>query len=592
MEGETSFIAQYLKNRGVTETPEEFFNLSWDDVEPPTNLDQIKEGAQLLINHIEADSRIGILVDVDMDGFTSSAVLFNYLTFFMEPGRIWDSYTGEIIPIFHKDKTHGLDDTVVMREIRDKLHLNLLIIPDASGSKDQCEALNGIGVDVLIIDHHDMKYNGNGESVIVINNQQSRRYTNKDLSGAGVVWQFCCYLDTITNWDTSMMWLDLVAAGLVGDVMNLKSRETRFLVQTGLANIHSPFLQAYQFNNYNMNGKPYTPHDISFHIAPMVNGVCRIGTQDEKLLTWKALTDTYATEEIPSGSRTQKGQTVPLVVEAIRVAGNAKSRQDRRRNKLVEKIHAIVQEENLINNKVIAFGFDDYEPEYRAMSGVVANTLASYYQRPIILTFKDSTSGNYVGSLRVPDTDNKIYENFKDQCNETGYFVFVAGHQQAAGCEVKAGHIEDIMDYFNKKYDGQNTELVYTVDFVMDAGDSRIPKMIEELSKIKSIHGQGLKEPRIAITHVKISPSTLRLVGQKKTTLWITSPSVKFINFRSSKEEFDSLKCPSDNSGVETFYEATIIGDQPDMNTWAEVTTPQLQIVDYEIENTKPHYVF
>lgn len=39
MENGNSFIAQYLSNHGVTESPDEFFDLSWADVQDPTNLD-------------------------------------------------------------------------------------------------------------------------------------------------------------------------------------------------------------------------------------------------------------------------------------------------------------------------------------------------------------------------------------------------------------------------------------------------------------------------------------------------------------------------------------------------------------------------
>ena len=589
MENGNSFIAQYLSNRGVTESPDEFFDLSWADVQDPTNLDQIEEGVGMLIKHLNADSKIAILVDVDTDGYTSSALLFNYMTFMMEPGRPWEMYGGEIVPVFHKDKTHGLGDTDVMKRLRDEIKPNLLIIPDASGTEEQCAALVALGIDILIIDHHDMEFRGDKETVVVINNQQSERYLNKDLSGVGVVFQFCCMLDNVLGWDAAGQWLDLVACGMVGDMMNLKSRETRFLIFQGLNNITSYLLQFYKFTAYNMQGKDYNPHAISFEIAPKVNAVCRIGTMEERELLWKAFIDIYAEDMIENGTRGHKGEMVPLVQEALRVANNAKGRADRRKNKLVEKIHTIIHEEDLINHKVLVFGFDDYEEEYRALSGVTANALAEYYQRPVIITFK--VKNDYVGSMRVPDTDNPIYKNFKDQCEESGYCTFVAGHQEAAGIGIQNGFIEDLIEYFDNKYEGQDTDLMYNVDFVIDANDPNLVQLISEMNQIKNIHGQGLKAPRIAVINVKISPSNLRLVGQKSSTLWITCPNCKFINFRSSREEYNSLRCPVDDSGVETYYTATIIGDQPDLNEWNNTITPQMQIVDYEV-NTTPHYEF
>ncbi len=585
-EGYDSFIAQYLSNRGITETPEEFFNLTWDDVQNPEDLDYMVEGAEMLVRHIEADSIIAMLVDCDLDGFCSSSTLFNQLMFYCEPGRPFESYGGKIIPIFHEGKKHGLDDTKVMRDLRDKIKPNLLIIPDASGSEEQYAALVALGIDILVLDHHDTECRGDGENVIVINNQHSDKYVNKDLAGVGVVWQFCNYLDTSYGWDVAIQWLDIVACGLVGDMMNLRSRETRFLVSQGLSNITSYFLQFYQFTAYSMKGKEYNPHNVSFYIAPMFNAVCRIGTLEEKEMLWKALVNIYCEDLIENGTRGHKGEMVPLVQESIRLATNAKGRQDRRKNKLAEKIDTIIHDEGYIDHKVLVFGFDDFEEDYRALSGVTANALATYYQRPVIVTFKKGA--DYLGSLRVPDTDNPLYHEFKDQCEESGFCTFVAGHQEAAGIGIKGDHIDDLMEYFDNKYEGQNTELMYNVDFVIDANDPKLEELIEQLHSIRNIHGQGIKEPKIAITNVKVAPSNLRLVGQKSTTLWITTPHCKFINFKSSKEEYDALRCPVDTSyDTEVYYSATIIGETPDMNVWQDTVTPQLQICDYEIGNPK-----
>ena len=73
----------------------------------------------------------------------------------------------------------------------------LVIIPDA-GSNDfeQQKALNAVGTDILILDHHlvdniDRDLYELDNQTIIINNQLSKNYTNKALSGAGVTWQFC-----------------------------------------------------------------------------------------------------------------------------------------------------------------------------------------------------------------------------------------------------------------------------------------------------------------------------------------------------------------------------------------------------------------
>lgn len=39
----------------------------------------MKDGARMLIQHIQANDKIFVLIDVDCDGMTSSAALINYL---------------------------------------------------------------------------------------------------------------------------------------------------------------------------------------------------------------------------------------------------------------------------------------------------------------------------------------------------------------------------------------------------------------------------------------------------------------------------------------------------------------------------------
>lgn len=90
----------------------------------------------------------------------------------------------------------------------------LIIVPDA-GSNDfkYIEELKEIGIPVLVLDHHitDEKISDNA---IVINNQLSPNYHNKELTGAGVVYQFCRYYDKIYNYNFAEKYMDLAAWGV------------------------------------------------------------------------------------------------------------------------------------------------------------------------------------------------------------------------------------------------------------------------------------------------------------------------------------------------------------------------------------------
>lgn len=577
-----SFIEQILKNRGITESAKDFFDLTWDCVNDSSNLDYISEAAELYKKHINDNSKIAVLVDVDMDGFSSAALLFNYTQMQIEYGN-WDKFQGEIIPVFHKDKTHGLNDKEMMRRIRDEVKPNLFVIPDASGTAEQYEALTNLGIDILVLDHHDMSERGNGKNIIVVNNQQSKNYTNKDLSGVGVTWQFCRELDKTNDLVCADQFLDLVAIGNIGDVMDLRSNETRFLCQEGLKNIESPFLQYLQFSSYSLKDKHFSPIAVSFNVAPLFNAVCRIGDMQEKEMLFKCLINKSANEMVDNGKRGHNGEKVRLVEEGCRLASNARSRQNTRKDKLIQMIDDVISEEKLFKNPVIVLAFDDFKEDYRDLSGLVATGLSDYYDRPVILTFLND-DGSYSGSLRAPD-NIPAFENFKDQCGESGFCTFVAGHPQAAGIGIKAGCVDNLNEYFKNKYSDVDTSLCEKVDFIIDANDPQLPSLIEELVKYDDIWGTNINAPKIAITNVKIGLSTMNLMGAKKNTLKITLPNIELINFKSSQTEYDSLKLPYD--GIEQFYYATVICHDPLINEFRGIRTPQLQFSTYSLGTPK-----
>lgn len=124
-----------------------------------------------------------------MDGYTSSALVYLYLT------EIIKSYTGWNFTIdYHipEGKEHGLE--VVMPLLSERKKYDLIILPDSSSNDyDYHQLLSEMGYDILVLDHHEAeKYS---PYAVVINNQLSEKYPNKALSGVGVVYKFFEYFE-------------------------------------------------------------------------------------------------------------------------------------------------------------------------------------------------------------------------------------------------------------------------------------------------------------------------------------------------------------------------------------------------------------
>ena len=67
---------QILRNRGITEG---LLNVGEEAIEDYMNYDNIIEGCELLMKHIESDNRICFIEDSDCDGLVSTSILVNYI---------------------------------------------------------------------------------------------------------------------------------------------------------------------------------------------------------------------------------------------------------------------------------------------------------------------------------------------------------------------------------------------------------------------------------------------------------------------------------------------------------------------------------
>lgn len=121
-----------------------------------------------------------ILSDTDVDGITSATIMYQYI-------KLMDVDYPVSIVVHKKNKSHGLSSWDF--DIPD--NTKLLIIPDAgSNDADECKKLINDGIEVVILDHHQVSTDKLNPA-IVVNNQASNEYPNKESCGAHVTYNFC-----------------------------------------------------------------------------------------------------------------------------------------------------------------------------------------------------------------------------------------------------------------------------------------------------------------------------------------------------------------------------------------------------------------
>ena len=218
------YLENLLLNRGIINV-EEFLFPTEKSLLPEEDFDNIETAYQVLMSNW--NSKVLILVDCDADGYTSAAVMWNYLR---------DAFPGiEMEYVLHEGKQHGLEDTY--KQVLES-DANLIIIPDASSNdEDYHKMLMDEGKTIIVLDHHEAE--DYSKFATVVNNQLAMNYENKNLSGVGVVYKFCKYIDKKRNTNYADNYLDLVAVGMIGDMMRITSLENRFLYKKGLSAINN-----------------------------------------------------------------------------------------------------------------------------------------------------------------------------------------------------------------------------------------------------------------------------------------------------------------------------------------------------------------
>ena len=568
-----SAIEQILYNRGIKlEDIENFKYPSQNDMINPLLLENITEGAKMLIKHISQGSKVFIQVDSDCDGYTSAAILINYLNCLF-PHFVQTNIYYRV----HDEKDHGLIEDTIPGDVK------LVIAPDSSSNDYEVhQHLSEKGIDVLVLDHHEAeKYS---EYACVINNQMCD-YPTKALSGAGVVYKFCCYLDDLLNVDYANDFVDLATVGIIADVMPLKDLEIRQIILRGMQGFRNPLLKTMVAkDDFHFKGKALTPFNIAWYIAPYINAISRSGAENEKLVVFEAMIDFLAYKTVPSTKRGCKGQFETRVEQAVRVCNNVKNRQGKARDSATEAVLQVIEDEHLTNNKILAVRLD---PKYAAdknLTGLIANSLLDDYCRPILILNKvidDEGKVHWAGSGRGYEKGN--LGSFRELLEASGLVDYAQGHAYAFGVSLPEENYDALVKYVNEIYKDFDCSPVYQVDLIWNGNKELSSQAFAEIADEEKIWGKGVEDPLIAIENFRIYGNQIQLYGLEKgkPTLSIQlEDGSKIVKFGSSEEEYEQLH------STLGYVAINAVGTCSRSN-WG---IPQFTIQDYEIIERNNYY--
>lgn len=565
-------IYDILTNRGVKNV-DAFISPSNIYENNPYDLNNITDAASLLVKRLKEDKSICVLVDCDNDGFCSAALIWNYIKHIFP--------NADLTFRLHEGKAHGLEDQIDY--FIDEQQFDLILIPDASSFDiEYFWQLNKINTEVICLDHHPQVYDDNGNPIIndcptaiVINNQLSPNYSNKDFCGAGVTYKFCQVLDDTFGIHLANNFIDLAAVGNIGDVMFQGDPETRYIIKEGLANIHNEGLQALiEAQSYFLKERaipPYslTPIDIAFYISPLINAVVRVGTMEEKHTVFYALIEPR--RKLQSTKREAKPGDIELAAEqAARITKNIKARQDRIKEKALDLIDFKIAKDNLNDNNLIIVEINPEDNIPNEMSGLIAQNVVSKYNKPCFIVRRDKNN-ILKGSLRNNGNFKDLPE-LRTVLETTGLFNLLAGHENACGIGIAASHIPSLLNFMNTHFSPDSFSNCYLVDYVLN-GKNDIHQLLTTLAEHQDYYGNGIDEPRFIVKNIELS--NVLVMGTNKDSIKISYNGIDYVKF---KDEDFIENVMNNRTKILTVY------GRANLNTFNGKTSVQCFIDDYEFE--------
>ena len=271
-----SLLKKIYSNRGIVK--EEDLSLSAKLLIPTDKLLGIDKVSEEIILALKENKRVVIVGDFDVDGATSSAVMYLGLkdlgmknVTYLVPNRITDGY--------------GLTPDVVQQVIDIKGEV-IITVDNGIASIEGVDYANEKGVKVIVTDHH-LEGDSLPKAAAIVNpNQKKCTFPSKTLAGVGVA--FYVIQHTLKKLKEQNYYqqevpmiahlLDLVALGTVADVVPL-DRNNRILVEHGLNRIRRgkgrPGINAL----LEVCGKEWSTisaSDFGFGLGPRINAAGRL----------------------------------------------------------------------------------------------------------------------------------------------------------------------------------------------------------------------------------------------------------------------------------------------------------------------------
>lgn len=416
--------AALLARRGVTTRAQAsaFLSPSYDEhIGDPLKILNMEKAAKRVSKAIASGERIAVWSDYDCDGIPGGVVLHDFLK---KAGANFTNY----IPHRHLE---GYGVSVAGIE---KLALDgaTLVITVDCGITDVLAVAraNELGMEVIVTDHHLPQEEVPPAFAIVDPKQEGETNEFRDFCGGGLAWKLACATLQVGRaenvpWVQSIpegweKWLlDMAALSTIADMVPLVG-ENRVIAKYGLLVMRkSPRIGLQKLlKNARVNQRFVTEDDVGFTIAPRVNAASRMGNPRDAF-------ELFTTEDEVRADELAK--ELEKINRSRRAVAGA----------ITKAAHEKIASRSEPMGAVIVMGDPDWRP---GLLGLVANTLAEEYERPVFLWGREGGE-SLKGSCRAGIPGVSVVDIM---AAATASFAGFGGHRASGGFTVLPEAIFDL----------------------------------------------------------------------------------------------------------------------------------------------------
>ncbi len=414
-------LAQCLVNRDLAESAamQAFLDPRLKQLQDPFLLPNMGAAVDRLFLAHQRRERCVIFGDYDVDGVTSTALLVSVL---QALGWLVDYYLPH-----RMDEGYGLSQEAVENCLK-KFPASVLVAVDCGSTTVGSVAwLNQQGVDVIVLDHHQISSPA-PPAVALVNPQLTGEFT--ELCSAGLAFKLAHALvkrgreqglHGAADFDLRPL-LDLVALGTIADIVPLIG-ENRILAYAGLQRLNAtnrPGLVA--LKKVSQSPARLGAYEVGFQLGPRLNAAGRLETAEAALSLLLAK---------------DAAEAMPL---AEKLDACNRERQGLERRIAAEAVEAVKERFNPEQDFVIVEG---QEPWHIGVVGIVASRVLQQFYRPTIIVGGDGDE--WRGSGRSI-TGFDLAHALRD-CSDL--LVRHGGHAMAAGVSLRPDNLDAFRNRLN-----------------------------------------------------------------------------------------------------------------------------------------------